>query len=101
MFVSGLVDSEKIGCSIDPMSSFGIASITSQMKKSWIGCRSGRRGDLDAAFLPNIRESGFDTEEPYFRAFTQKCQVSCFHPWDRAFRAFTHTAALCVSTQKD
>ena len=31
---SGLVASEKMGCSIDPMSSFGIASVTSQMKKS-------------------------------------------------------------------
>ena len=34
---SGFVDKEKIGCSIDPMSSLGIASATSQMKKSWIG----------------------------------------------------------------
>jgi hypothetical protein len=34
---SGLVASEKMGCSIDPISSFRIASITSQMKKSWIG----------------------------------------------------------------
>ena len=34
---SGLVASEKMGCSIDPISSFGMASVTSQMKKSWIG----------------------------------------------------------------
>ena len=34
---SGLVASEKIGCSIDPISSLGIASVTSQMKKPWIG----------------------------------------------------------------
>ena len=34
---SGLVASEKMGCSIDPMSSLGMASVTSQMKKSWIG----------------------------------------------------------------
>ena len=34
---SGWVASEKMGCSIDPMSSLGMASVTSQMKKSWIG----------------------------------------------------------------
>ena len=35
--VSGFVAKEKIGCSMEPMSSLGIASVTSQMKKSWIG----------------------------------------------------------------
>ena len=44
-FESGLVEREKIGCSIEPISSFGIASVTSQMKKSWIGWRSGRSGE--------------------------------------------------------
>src|SRR5580704_12775517 len=100
MFVSGLVDSEKIGCSIEPMSSFGIASITSQMKKSWIGWRSGRRGDRDA-FFSDMRESCFHTGEPYFRAFTQECQASCFHPWNRVFRAFTQVAALRAFAQID
>jgi hypothetical protein len=25
----------------------------------------------------------------HFRAFTQECQDSCFHPWTRRIRAFT------------
>ena len=41
---SGRVLSEKIGCSIEAMSSLGIASSTSQIKKSAVGWRSGKSG---------------------------------------------------------
>ncbi len=41
---SGRVESEKIGCSMDAMSSLGMASSTSQMKKSAVGWRSGSSG---------------------------------------------------------
>ena len=92
MFRSGFVDKEKIGCSIDPISSFGIASVTSQIKKSWIGWRSGRRGDRFEALLSDIRESCVHTGGRHYRAFTQGSQASCFHPWTRGFRAFTRAS---------
>src|ERR1041384_1724093 len=91
---SGLVAREKIGCSIDPMSSLGMASATSQMKKSWIGWRSGRRGErVGLSIGQQFRVFTHN------RAFTQKCQVSCYHPeiagfvlshGIREYRAFTH-----------
>src|ERR1700685_1091173 len=92
MLRSGLVLSEKSGCSIDPMSSFGMASVTSQIKKSWIGWRSGRRGDRFEGLPSDIRESCVHTGGRHYRAFTQRSQASCFHPWTRVFRAFTRTS---------
>src|SRR3546814_5447170 len=42
--LSGLVESENTGCSIEAMSSLGMAPSTSQMNKSWLGWRTGSSG---------------------------------------------------------
>src|ERR1700728_318198 len=98
---SGLVESENMGCSIDPISSLGIASVTSQMKKSCIGWRSGRSGErVDGSLLLDISESCFHTVSRQFRAFTHECQGSCFHPWNRAFRAITRGTGFRVSAHE-
>src|SRR6185437_4708498 len=82
------------------MSSLGIASVTSQMKKSCMGCRSGRRGERVGVARSFMVPSCFYTGMAQLRAFTQKCQASCFHTGIGLFRAFTHACQHRVSTQK-
>ncbi len=76
------------GARIDPMSSLGMASVTSQMKKSWIGWRSGRSGVRFIVLLPTINAlSCFHTPMSSIRVITHR-RFSCFtHHW---LRVFTH-----------
>ena len=64
--MSGFTDSENTGCSIDAMSSLGLASAISMMKKSRFGCRSGSnlliladcdRRDVEVASEPRLADA--------------------------------------------
>ena len=62
--MSGFVESEKIGCSIDAISPLGAASKRSHTKKSGVGYRSGRRGERDSFDIsPTMLTSIFHTQE--------------------------------------
>ncbi len=100
---SGLVESEKIGCSIDAMSPFGAASNKSHTKKSGVGYRSGSSGDL-MSFDISPTNPSFDispTQVKNFRYFTHirasrtRPSASIYHTQafdisPTKFRYFTH-----------
>src|SRR5581483_2549489 len=65
----------------------GMASVTSQMKKSWIGWRSGRRGERSVGSVTggscdytDGRSIVLSHSNVKHRVFTQNQGVSCFHP---------------------
>ena len=91
------------------MSDLGAALKTSQRKKSGLGCRSGRSGDLECSVMNSLFDishtmsSKFDisptasilhTQARCFRHFTHG--VSTFHP--HSFRHFTHRATIKPAT---
>jgi hypothetical protein len=77
---SGLVEIEKMGCSIDAMSPFGAASKMSQTKKSACCILSGKSGERCFVLSPT---------RALFRAFTHL--FSCYHP---PFFVLLHTQRL-------
>ena len=103
--VSGLVESENIGCSIEAISALGTASKISQTKKSPCGYLSGSRGERLIKLSSDKAES--------FRTFTHvRVEIlkshadSYFHPQRVAFvllptffRTFTHVLSYFHTRQ--
>ena len=93
VFGSGLVETEKMGCSILAMSPRGDASKISQTKKSGVGWRSGRRGErFSAEEVTSILGSIFHTPFWRYRYFTHQARSFDISPTN--LRRFTHPDSI-------
>ena len=96
--MSGLVERENTGCSIEAMSAFGTASTMSQTNRSRCGCRSGRSGERAGSTALSFVISHTRLLLKV-RHFTHLALLSSLHTPIVKIRHFTHRLSLWITLQ--